>query len=383
MVQQLDRMLKNLCLEGVAQGVFPGVAAGVAVGGKGSRQTVVRVAGRTGIDSDNRPAVAKDTLFDLASLTKPLATTLIVFSLIGEGKLALHDPLGRFFALAEESWEEIDLDMLLTHSAGLAPYRPYFRRFGPTGEPGGGDALVRAILADPLEYEPGSECRYSDLGFILLGRIIEQVSGLRLDECFRRYVSGPLGLEDDIFFLPLTGSHRQRITGRSIAATERCPWRGRVLTGEVHDEHCWLMNGVSGHAGLFGTIGAVLTLCSEILDRWQGRGEAGDDILASGLRKKYRGRTWCRGFDTPSPQGSSGGHLLSPASVGHLGYTGTSFWIDPEKRVVMVLLSNRVHPDRANRKIRQFRPGFHDALLRTLFDAGNKKTLAGKQGFAD
>jgi len=366
MAQQLDRALKNLCHRGVAEGVFPGVAAGMVLGEKENRQIIVRVAGRTGTDGDNRVAVTEDTLFDLASLTKPLATALIIFALINEGKLSLHDPLARFIDPGEGPLAEIDLDMLLTHSSGLAAYRPYFRRFRPVIEPGNSDALVRAILADPLEYTPASECRYSDLGFILLGRVIEQISGLGLDECFRRYISGPLGLEEDIFFLRLTGS-RHRVAGRSIAATEDCPWRGRVLTGEVHDEHCWLMDGVSGHAGLFGTIGAVLTLCTRILDQWQG-GEPGACALVTGLQKKYRDRTWCRGFDTPSTQGSSGGQLLSPHSIGHLGYTGTSFWIDPQNKVIMVLLSNRVHPDRGNRKIRRFRPRFHDTLLRTVLD---------------
>ncbi|MFP7754177.1 serine hydrolase domain-containing protein [Thermodesulfobacteriota bacterium B35] len=367
MVQQLDRELKNLCRRGVAEGVFPGVAAGMVLGERGNRQTIVRTAGRTGTDGDNRMTVTEDTLFDLASLTKPLATALIIFALIDEGKLSLHDPLTRFIDPGEGRLAEIDLDMLLTHSSGLAAYRPYYQRFRPVVEPGNSDALVRAILADPLEYEPGSECRYSDLGFILLGRVIEQVSGLGLDECFSRYISGPLDLEEDIFFLRLTGS-RHRLAGRSIAATENCPWRGRVLTGEVHDEHCWLMDGVSGHAGLFGTVGAVLTMCTRILDQWQGRGESGAHALATGLQRKYRDRTWCRGFDMPSPQGSSGGHLLSRHSIGHLGYTGTSFWIDPEKKVIMVLLSNRVHPDRSNRKIRRFRPRFHDTLLHTVLD---------------
>ncbi len=361
LVQQLDSTLENLCLQGVAEGVFPGVAAAIAWReNAGQWQRLVRVAGRTRTDGEK---VSRGTLFDLASLTKPLATSLILFALVDEGRLSLDDRLALFFERRDEQGKRIDLDMLLTHSSGLAPYREYFREFRPEITAGGNDALVDRILADPLQYEPGSRCLYSDLGFILLGRVIEQVRGMGLDECFRRYVSGRLGLEDEIFFLPLAGSGRRLQAGR-VAATEDCPWRGRVLQGEVHDEHCWLMGGVSGHAGLFGTIDAVLTLCCDILERWQGRGEG--ETLRWALRRKYRDQTWCRGFDTPSPGASSGGSLLSPDSVGHLGYTGTSFWIDPEKEVIIVLLSNRVHPSRENRLIRTFRPRFHDTLLRTL-----------------
>ncbi len=367
LVQQLDSALEKLCLQGVSEGVFPGVAAGIAWREKSGRwQRVVRTAGRTRTEGGKGPPVTRDTLFDLASLTKPLATALIIVALADEGRLSTDDRLALFFGLEDESWHNIDLDMLLTHSSGLAPYNHYYREFSPGIDPAAGEAIVRRILTGPLLYEPGTECRYSDLGFILLGRVIEQVTGMDLDECFRKYVSARTGLEDEIFYLPL-GVPGQQARVRNMAATENCPWRGRVLQGEVHDEHCWLMGGVSGHAGLFGTVDAVLTLCVHILDRWQGRGEQpAGDTLQLALRKKYGDRTWCRGFDTPSPEGSSGGSLLSADSVGHLGYTGTSFWIDPEKEVIIVLLSNRVHPTRENILIRRFRPRFHDVLLQTL-----------------
>ncbi len=370
MLQQLDSQLENLCAAGVRDGVFPGVAAGIAMGGKGRRRTVVRVAGTTRIGQGKGKRVERTTLFDLASLTKPLATALVLFSLADRRLIGLNDPLSAFFD-PEAGWEkDVDLDMLLTHSAGLTPYRPYFERFRPRVAPDCGDALLQMILSDPLEYLPGTDCRYSDLGYILLGRVIGQVTGMDLAECFRRHISVPLGLDMEIFYLPVTGPGED-VGGRSVAATEDCPWRGRILQGEVHDEHCWLMNGISGHAGLFGTIDGVLTLCAHILDQWQGRGELyGGDILQRALRRKYRNHTWCRGFDTPSAVGSSGGTLLSRASVGHLGYTGTSFWIDPDREVIVVLLSNRVHPDRKNKKIRRFRPLFHDALMRTVVQGG-------------
>lgn len=367
MWQELDSSLKKLCVQGVASGVFPGVAAGVAVGLGAGRRRVVQVAGRTRTEGGKGPQVTRDTLFDLASLTKPLATALVLFALVHEARIALTDPLALFFDIKDTAKKGIDLDMLLSHSSGLAPYRPYYQEFDPMIKPGCGDALLSRILADPLLYEPGTGCCYSDLGFILLGRVIARVTGMGLDECFRTYVSARLGLEKDISFLPVSRSG-QRIRTRLVAATENCPWRRRVLAGEVHDEHCWLMDGVSGHAGLFGTVDAVLTLCGHILDQWlRGRGDLPvGDILSRALRRKHAAHTWCRGFDTPSAEGSSGGTLLARDSVGHLGYTGTSFWIDPQQEMVMVLLSNRVHPSRENRLIREFRPRFHDTLLRTV-----------------
>ena len=135
------------------------------------------------------------------------------------------------------------------------------------------------------------------------------------------------------------------------------------MKGEVHDEHCWLLGGVAGHAGLFGTAAGVLRLCEALLDGWKGRerncGWAA--VLPQALQRQLAHQTWCMGFDTPTAGASSSGSFFAPSSVGHLGFTGTSFWIDPERELIVVLLSNRVHPSRENIRIRQFRPRFHDA----------------------
>jgi CubicO group peptidase (beta-lactamase class C family) len=176
-----------------------------------------------------------------------------------------------------------------------------------------------------------------------------------------------LGLAEDLFFLPL--DRPLAVDRTRIAATESCRWRGRTLQGEVHDEHGWLMGGVAGHAGLFGTLHGVLALGEWILDLWQGRTEHSTipvALLRTALERQLANGTWCLGFDTPTVGSSSSGRYFSPCSVGHLGFSGTSFWIDPKRDVVVVLLTNRVHPSRENTRIRRFRPFFHDQVMACL-----------------
>ena len=156
---------------------------------------------------------------------------------------------------------------------------------------------------------------------------------------------------------------------KEILATQYCPWRQRLLQGEVDDEHCWLMNGVAGHAGLFGSIQGVLDMSAHILNQWQGRGEHpsySSTLLQTALVRQHSDQTWCLGFDTPSQPGSSGGKYIFEKSVGHLGFTGTSFWLDPVKDMAVVLLTNRVHPKRDNEKIKQFRPLLYDTVYQTM-----------------
>jgi CubicO group peptidase (beta-lactamase class C family) len=156
----------------------------------------------------------------------------------------------------------------------------------------------------------------------------------------------------------------------NYAFMEECPFRQRMLRGEVSDENAHALGGVAGHAGLFGTMEGVLLFAVHLLDQWQGReehpGYRSRDLRKFLKKQKIPGSTWALGFDTPSPTGSSGGKYLSPVSVGHLGFTGTSFWIDPVRELVMVLLSNRVHPSRENERIKKFRPLLHDAVIENL-----------------
>jgi serine-type D-Ala-D-Ala carboxypeptidase len=356
----MNKLLARLLEEGVNEQVFAGAAAAVACGLGPDRCTGLAYAGVVHRGADHRP-VAADTLFDLASLSKALSTALLCFSLFAQGQAKPDDRLADILPnpLPTDK-QNLTLRSLLSHSSGLAAYQPWFRSFAPKQLPENRERLLELILHEPLIYPPNSACLYSDLGFILLGHVLATLTGKDLATHFREQVAVPLGIEAELLYCP---SKAERLR---CAATEACAWRGgRIIQGEVHDEHCWLLGGVAGHAGLFGTATGVLRLCGAILDAWQGRageGVAWAAFVPQALQRQIADQTWCMGFDTPSSGASSSGRYFSPTSVGHLGFTGTSFWIDPERALLAVLLSNRVHPSRENLRIRQFRPRFHDAL---------------------
>ncbi len=369
--QPLEKTIEPLFERGLAKGVFTAAACAVFTERGGEKpKRFIKTWGRTkeGKKGEN---VTPNTIFDLASLTKPLCTTLSILCLIDKGVLDWNDSLETLLKTEiEPGKRNIRLDQLLSHSSGLKPYRPYFAGFAPEIKKDNKKKLIKALLEEPLVYEPGSECRYSDLGFMLLGEVVERVSGRQLDSFFNEKIIEPLKIEEeDILFFNALDRKNSKKT-ENFAATEKCPWRGMVMQGEVHDEHAWLMGGVAGHAGLFGTIRAVLLMTEKILHQWQGQENFtaySTTTLQRALKKKYSDKTWCMGFDTPTPGGSSGGKYLSPQSVGHLGYTGTSFWIDPEKGLIMILLTNRVHPTRKNEQIRIFRPLFHNTVIECLY----------------
>ena len=364
--------LATLLGEGIRQGTFAGATAAVIHGSGQEQDLIMAAAGTTRLD-DRGGTVRLETLFDLASLSKPLATALLLFDCMEQGLLTATT---RYASLCcrpvPEEKREITIGQLLSHSSGLPAYHPYYTNFAPVPDPASRDRILAAIEHEPLEYQPGNTCLYSDLGFLLLGDLLEKVTKTTLDVLFRRRIARPLGLEKEIFYMPLSGQSPCDRDNR-CAATEECPWRNRVLQGEVHDEHCFLLGGVSGHAGLFATIRGVAALCRAILNTWQGLTTAlpvSPAFMARALRPYSAGQTWCLGFDTPSPAGyTSAGRRLSRASVGHLGYAGTSFWIDPNHKIIIVLLTNRVHPSRNNTKIRACRPWFHDRIMAYLFPA--------------
>jgi len=351
----------------LAQGVYAGVSAAVSI-----RKTKVRYRGKfsggvTRYDPQGMK-VATSTLFDLASLTKPLCTTLCTLALFTAGKMDWQNANLSLLDvdLPSEKSDITVLDML-HHSSGLPAYRPYFAAFEPHASRDNRIAVRRRILDEPLAYPSGSTCLYSDLGFILLGQLIEKVTGQPLDQFYRQQIIEPLQLTESLLFLPV--NELSTTEKSAIAATENCPWRHALLQGEVHDEHCWLMGGIAGHAGLFGTADGVLRLCECLMDCWQGRGRHpafSDQLLRSALTWNKPGNSWRLGFDTPSPGQSSSGRYFSRQSVGHLGFTGTSFWMDPERDIIVVLLTNRVHPSRANVQIKEFRPFFHDFLMERI-----------------
>jgi len=358
---------------GLREGVFPGAVAAIGHGVPGRRRLFIRAYGQAALVPSPRP-LGEETFFDLASLTKPLVTSLAVLCLIERGLLSLDMPLPRLVEdTVPEEKKTITLARLLGHSSGLPAHRPYFEALRSVPAPERGARLVELILREPLEYRPGSMTVYSDLGFMLLGRIVELKGGMGLATLAHRWLFEPLGLGEHLFFRPLHDLARETAGPAGFAATENCGWRGRILCGEVHDDNAFVLGGVAGHAGLFGDAGGVLALTLALLDQWQGRathpGYANRDLARLLGRQDIASTSWGLGFDTPSEGYSSGGRLLSRHSVGHLGFTGTSFWIDPEKETVVVLLTNRVHPDRHREGMRAFRPLFHDAVLAAIAQA--------------
>jgi CubicO group peptidase (beta-lactamase class C family) len=301
-----------------------------------------------------RIPMARETVFDLASLTKVMATTTAVMKLVAEGRLTLDDPVAKHLPhFHERDKEAVTLRHLLTHSSGLRPWRAFHealeereRKKGEKllGTPEARQWVVESICRSALVHEPGTAAVYGDLDFIALGAVVEAVTGERLDAWCAEHVFGPLGMEATRFVPldePLPEAERRR-----FAATENCPWRGRILWGEVHDPNAWAMGGVAGHAGLFAPADDVLRFGQAVLDAWHGREAAlpGETLRLFAERQGLpEGSDWALGWDTPTEGASSAGRHFSRRSIGHLGFTGTSLWIDLEAECVVVMLTHRVH----------------------------------------
>jgi CubicO group peptidase (beta-lactamase class C family) len=307
------------------------------------------------IDSDpDAPVTQKDTVFDLASLTKVIATTSLMMRLVEQGKLSLGDRIAAWIS----EWrghdrEDVTVRSLLTHSSGLTAWLPFFR------DHAGRTEFQHAICSLPLECPPETKSIYSDLGFMLLGFIIEDAGGRpfeqQADDLLRLITSEPLLFNPPASLRP------------SIAPTEDDLWRGRLLVGEVHDENCWALGGAAGHAGLFGTAEAVGDFARTVLDALAGRRTAlasmttvREFVTRSGIRGSR-----ALGWDTMLPT-SSCGTKMSRSAFGHTGFTGTTLWIDPERGVYVVFLTNRVNPARENTAIQQIRPALHDAVMSAI-----------------
>lgn len=345
----------------VGTSVFPGAVLLVA---RGADILLHQAFGLADLRSGE--PVSPGTLFDLASLTKPLATTAALIHLVQTNRLCLDQTLGDLLpGVAGHDRACITVEDLLRHRSGLPAHRPYHAQIIKSPEKERRDRLRRLILNEPLVYPPGQEELYSDLGFILLAWIVERTAGQRLDLYVRSNIYQPLGIEGLGFMRtghPLTCG---------VAATEHCHWRGRVLKGEVHDDNAWAAGGIEGHAGLFGTALDILTLLGEFMEGVRGKKTGvleGEWIQRFAVKKDGFERV--AGFDTPSSRNSSAGRFFSPASLGHLGFTGTSFWMDPLEQAMVILLTNRVHPVRSNEKIRKFRPYIHDLIMEAFFSRG-------------
>jgi CubicO group peptidase (beta-lactamase class C family) len=252
---------------------------------------------------------------------------------------------------------EITLRMLLTHASGLPAYEKLFLRARTK------DELLAAAMATPLVADPGARAEYSDIGFIILGVALERIAGESLDQFCQDEIFGPLGMAHTGFLPPQ--SSRFSIPPTADDQT----FRHRIIQGEVQDENASVMNGVAGHAGLFATAEDLAVFANALLSG--GAPLVRPETLALFTRREEvpAGTARALGWDTPSTPSQSGKYF-SAVSFGHLGYTGTSMWIDPRRELSVILLTNRTWPDCSNQKIKQVRPQFHDAVIKALEAAG-------------
>src|SRR6266700_3873953 len=343
----------------IAGKAFPG--ATLAVGYRG--RVSVHAFGKLSYDAKSA-ATAPATMYDIASLTKVVATTTLVAKL-AEGDFAVPLDLDAKIERYLPEWpsgpnaewrHRVTVRHLLTHTSGLPPFKEYWRTSKNKQ-----DTLAK-IFAEPLDYEPGTKEVYSDLGIILMAEITERLTGRKLDDLARNYIFSPLGMQNTMYRPP-------KKIWPQIAPTEiDNNLRHRLVQGEVHDENAFAIGGVSGHAGVFSTAPDLAAFCQMLLN---GGVYAHQRILRRATVAQFTtpqqlsGGTRTLGWAVPTEGGSSG-HYFSAHSFGHTGFTGTSIWIDPDRQLFVVLLTNRVHPTRENTKIQQVRPALHDAVMQAL-----------------
>ncbi len=357
----LDSVSRYLDSE-VARGSFPGA---VLVAGRANSAVFTYATGVLG--EDDRRSVTDSTIYDIASITKVIGLTTAVMLLVSDGVLDLDAPVQRYVPeFMGLNKADVLVRHLLTHSSGLPAWRPLYQ------EASDRNTALSIVYTTELEGTPENAYVYSDLGVILLTQVVERAAGERIDSLLARRVFEPLGMHETQF------RPSSELLER-IAPTERDPWRGRVLRGEVHDENAHRLGGISGHAGLFSTAPDLAKFARWMVDAYHGRHPTGNEpnipmeVVREFTRRQEipRGSTRALGWDTPSVQGSSAGTLLSRSSFGHTGFTGTSIWIDPEQDIFVILLTNRVHPTRENNAIRRVRPRVADFIARAIQQAAS------------
>ena len=305
------------------------------------------------------PAVETESIFDLASVSKVTATTSMAMILYERGVLDLETPVAAIipeFGGGDPRREEVTLRMLLAHASGLPAYEKLFQRARTR------DELLAEAFTTELTADPGTRAEYSDIGFIILGVALERLADEALDVFCQREIFGPLGLSHTAFNPPKAWKDR------IVPTADDQTFRHRIIQGEVQDENASVLGGVAGHAGVFSTAGDVAVFAHAMLNG--GRPILRPDTVELFTRREATpaGTSRALGWDTPSAPSQSGKHF-SPRSFGHLGYTGTSLWIDPDRELSITLLTNRTWPDCKNQAIKQVRPAFHDAVVEQLLSS--------------
>lgn len=343
---------REALLTAVAERVTPGATIEV---GRGRSPVWLEAFGRLSYDAD-ADATQPDTIYDLASLTKVLATAGLVMRHVERGSLGLEDPVGLHLpAWTGPDRHDVRLVDLLAHASGLPAYAPLYETCDS------GDAFEAAICAMPLRYRPRTASEYSDLGFILVGRILERFAPLDVQFDALRAQMGPV---QDLQF------HPPAVWRRRTAPTRMSAWRGRLLRGEVDDDNAFALGGVAAHAGLFGTAAAVGDVARHLLQILDDRtGAFRRDTIERFIQRcpGVPGSSRALGWDTML-RTSSCGTRMSDRAFGHTGFTGTSLWIDPVEDRYVVLLTNRVHPAPIGDAITALRRRVHDAVAADLED---------------
>ncbi|MBI4595446.1 MAG: serine hydrolase [Candidatus Tectomicrobia bacterium] len=404
---KLNERIGPLLEKGFLEQVYPGAVLLIA---QATEMLYFNAAGMACLEPE-KEAMRLDTLFDLASLTKVLATVPALMHLLTKRVLRLDSTLCSLLpdlpdvCAASEETRSITVRHLLAHSSGLAAWHPFYQDVLAKRIPFGLEAkeqIYRMLFGLPLVSPPGQKSLYSDLDFILLGILIEKTRGLSLEEICSAEIYKPLGMFKTFFGSQINrpcscttpqgrkialdpplekgdeGGPLPWLKGESgdcqtkskslnlpVAATEFSDWRGGVLKGEVHDENAYVMGGSAGHAGLFSTAEDIFLFCQNIiLSLRDNQGFWPRALMAEVVRRQNlpSGSTWALGWDTPSATGSTSGELFSPYSIGHTGFTGTSIWIDLAAELTVIFLTNRVHPSRSNERIRSFRPLLHNSI---------------------
>jgi serine-type D-Ala-D-Ala carboxypeptidase len=377
---ELFSEVSKLLSEGVEEGVFPGCVLMVGLSGREVFKGCAGLRCRQLEPGDTPSQMQLNTVFDVASVTGALVTTTLTMKLVESGRLRLDDRVGKYvsnFGVYGKS--DVAIRNLLAHTSGLVSWHPFYEellnanaalRMGILTSRGARQYVLNAINRSQLKYPTGTRQVYSDVGLILLGDIIESIAGISLEKAAHQMVFKPLGLRDtsyiDLRLIRRRGIHPVRDL---IAPTEDCPWRRRVLCGEVHDDNAWAMGGISGHSGVFSTARDLQRFAAEMIAAYQGSSqylkqetvrdfwEFDAGFQENGFRLGWAAATKEDGLE------ESG---FSGQAIGVNGFTGCSLWIEPKLGVSIVLMSNRVHPVRSNRKICAFRPRLFGAVLRAL-----------------
>lgn len=342
--------------EAIEDSAFPGAVILISKDGK----TEFHKAFGTYTYDKNSKQVTTNTIYDLASLTKVIATTTAAMICKDKNLFNLDDKVSKYIPeFSSNKKENVTIKNLLLHNSGLPAWKKFWEVYDNPAD------LLNDIYTSGLEYETGTKTVYSDLGLITLGKVIEKVSGKSLSDFCNEEIFIPLGMNDTYFIPPDSLKYR-------IAPTELDSyWRKRLLVGEVHDETSSLLNGIAGHAGLFSTAQDIHNLLIAILNKgnYNGRQIIKESTVEL-FTKKHDNSPRALGWDVKSPQGSSAGKFFSDRSFGHTGFTGTSAWIDPVRKLFVIFLTNRVHPTRENTKIIKVRPQLHNAVIKAFEKTG-------------